>query len=243
MKIVTFLLAFWASLAFCVIEIDLKRYNDSSILQLVKKIIPEDPVIVEAGAHHGEDTCNMKHLWPKSTIFAFEPNPNSFSLTKERIKNLSDVYCFPLGLYDYSGSHVFYKCNLDDGASSFLESTEKRKSFYRDQAPIEINCITLDDFAEENNIEKVDFVWLDVEGAELNVFKGAKKVLENLDAVYLEVNFQEFRKGMTQYEDVKRFLEKAGFFQIYITPNIKLDVQANALFVKKALLKELNIRK
>lgn len=241
MKAISFLLSFFVSFAFC-LEINPKLYNDSSILQLVKKIIPEDPVIVEAGGHHGEDTCRMKSVWPESTIYTFEPNPNSFEILRKRITGLSQVVCFPLGLYDISGTHVFYKCNLDDGASSFLESTEKRKSFYRDQPPIEINCVALDDWAEENNVEYVDFIWLDVEGVELNVFKGAREILKNLKAVYLEVNFQEFRKEMVQYKDVKDLLEKSGFCQIYITPGISLDIQANALFVKKEIAEKLNIK-
>ena len=42
------------------------------------KFLPENPVILEAGAHKGKDTVEMAKLWPAGTIHAFEPVPSLF---------------------------------------------------------------------------------------------------------------------------------------------------------------------
>ena len=44
----------------------------------IAQFLPENPVILEAGAHVGTDTVEMVNLWPKCTVYAFEPVPELF---------------------------------------------------------------------------------------------------------------------------------------------------------------------
>ena len=208
------------------------HYTDENILALVSQLIPEKPNILEAGAHYGVDTIRMKYVWPKSTIYAFEPNPNTFSILEKVASRLKGVHCYELALSDYEGEISFH-ISVWDGASSLLECSEWHRWAYRDSPPISVRCTTLNQWARANQIPPIDFIWCDIEGAELMVLKHGLDVLKNVKAIYVEVNFKEYRQGMVQYCDLATFLNSVGFEQIYITPKTHYDSQANALFINK----------
>ena len=73
---------------------------------------------------------------------------------------------------------------------------------------IEINTITLDYFVEQNNIGEIDFIKIDVQGAELDVFQGGKKTLENVLKIVTEVEFVPHYINQPLFGDVCKYLEK-----------------------------------
>ena len=76
---------------------------------------------------------------------------------------------------------------------------------------IEVQTVTLDDWAQENNIDHVDFMWLDMQGVELDVLKASPKILGQTKAIYCEVEFIEAYEGQPLYGDVKSWLQQQGF--------------------------------
>lgn len=211
-------------------------YTDDTILELVAKFVPENPVILEAGANYGEDTNKMKRMWPKGTIHSFEPNPESFIYLRNNTWNLSNLHLYPIALSDHAGECVFHICKTNAGSSSLFELPDWRKNHVDDAEPIHVPCDTIDNWAHKNLVSHVDFMWLDLEGAELKVLNSAGNLLNGVKAIFLEVNFQEFRIGMVQYQEICQFLNSHGFEQIYITPMSEYINQANALFVNQTLL-------
>lgn len=216
-----------------------KHYTEDNILELVRLYVPKNPVILEAGAHHGIDTCKMKNIWPYSTIHAFEPHPDNHKRLLASIRGLEGITVYPLALTNHNGTAQFYRCRLHDGASSLLKAPPHREAFYNDQTPILVSTLTLDEWAQRFQVDHVDFCWLDMEGAELRMLEHARMLLQTARAIYIEVNFQEFRVGMVQYHDVKKFLNEHGFVEIWMTPTKRIcpeDEQANVLFVRQELI-------
>lgn len=212
-------------------------------LEIVRHFLNECPKILEAGGHEGEDTVNMHLFWPKSTIYSFEPNPFAYEKMKERVKGYDQIFTYPLALFNYDGMVQFFiqLNNGNDGASSVLLASPEyselghQHSWWYIDREIEVPCITLDSWAKREGIEEIDFMWLDMEGAELFVLKAGTQVLRNVKAIYTEVNFQEFRIQMTQYKDLFQFLNDQGFEQIFFEGDTSF--QGNAIFVNKKLIK------
>jgi FkbM family methyltransferase len=207
--------------------------------ELIAKFLPENPVIFEAGGHYGNETVSFAKRWPKGTIISFEPNPHAFELFLQKTQGYPNIHGFQLAVSDYEGTallHVCYGTTGDnpiyEGASSLLVPSEFMKIHY--QGPkVEVPCVVLDDWCRKNDIAALDFMWLDLEGLELQVLKSSPKILETVKAIYTETNFMEFRKGMTQYRDLKKFLEESGF---RLVSHWYLEgLQGDALFVKKEL--------
>lgn len=206
-------------------------------LDVVAKFIPDDPVIFEAGGHYGEDTVRFARKWPAGKIISFEPNPNAFEMLLQATDGIENVSAHQLAINNYNGHAVLHVCYgttgdnpVFEGASSLLEASDWQAMHYRGP-DVRVPCVVLDDWCEINGIDHIDFMWLDLEGLELQVLKCSPRILKSVQLIYTETNFLDFRKGMTQYNDLKNFLEKSRFK--LLAHWYAEGFQGNAIFVKK----------
>ena len=58
-------------------------FKPDETLSVIKQCLPENPIVVEAGAFNGRDTQNMAQTWSLSIIHAFEPVPQLFALVQK----------------------------------------------------------------------------------------------------------------------------------------------------------------
>lgn len=183
--------------------------KDGDELKFVESFLPDNPIILEAGAHRGEDTRILANKWPRGTVYAFEPCPEYYKELARVVSSLKNVHIYPYALFSSAGKHQFYMSMACDGASSLYEDTYGIG--YKDVA-LEVDCMNLDEWATDNNVQKIDYMWLDMEGAEYTVLSAAPKILSTVRVISLEGNCREFRKGFTLFDDLKNFLEESGFY-------------------------------
>ena len=213
-----------------------QTYHEGNILELIKQYLPNNPIILEAGAHRGEDTKKMSICWPKSKIYAFEPGPVAYRELQEKTNNLLNVNCYPYALSDKAGKSDFYICTNGTSASSLLPPKPILAPYlFFLEPPIQVDCITIDEWATKNNVSHIDFMWLDMEGAELKALQASPIILSTLKVIYMEVNYQEFREGNCFYNEVKDWLEPQGFKEVWNHSWVvgELDWQGNILFVRQ----------
>lgn len=210
--------------------------------------LPNNPVILEAGTCGGEDTCNFKRIWESAVIYGFEPMPYSYKRTLENTNSLRDVTIFPYALSNAVGEAVFFVSQVNAGCSSLLPDNfssvvwpferdpsgeDFSNNHYKD-VPISVSTTTINTWGKENRISHIDYIWLDTEGAELQILSSATDFLHNVRVISTEVNFQEFRSGMTQFSDLYVFLTKHNFSLKYIYANPKW--QGVAMFINNKFL-------
>jgi FkbM family methyltransferase len=197
---------------------------------LLKRLLPSNPVILEAGAQYGEDTKWMSELWPQGTIHSFEPLPEAFACLQQVAAIYPNVHCYQLALSEKQGVFNFY---VSGGASSLLKPTEQFNNdyFHSDlEHPISVQCLSLDEWVSQMNIDHIDFLWLDMEGNELHALKSGIKILETVTVIYTEVNLQKFWEGCVLYQELKQWLEDQGFEELW--SDIVPHWHGNALFVR-----------
>jgi FkbM family methyltransferase len=184
-------------------------------------------VILDIGACEGEESIRYSRLFPNSSLYAFEPLPKNKILITENIKkyNTKNVILIPLAVSNYNGIFEFFissgnpenqaeNLNWDFGnkSSSLLEPEKKNMPKWLSfENKIEVQTITLETFLIENKIEIVDFIHMDVQGAELKVLEGAKKRLEKVKAIWLEVSNVALYKSQPLTIDVAVFMKKNNF--------------------------------
>lgn len=207
----------------------------------IKEYLPENAIIVEAGAFQGQDTKKLTLSFPDAFIHAFEPVPELFELLKKNTQNLKNIQCYELALSDKNGTATFYfsekkeKPGLATQAGS-LRKPKERLTWSPIQFPktIEVQTITLDTWAQENNIQRIDCLWLDMQGFELNVLQASKKILPTVTVIFTEVSFIESYENQPKHEDVKKWLEQHGFQEVGRDFKNKTDwFFGNSLFVRK----------
>lgn len=238
---------------FCLqIGIEAKEFfyfkNHDEILKFVKNYLPLDPKIIDAGAYDCSDSLRMTYVWPQSQIYAFEPIPENYRLAIKKIKNTPNIICFPYALSEKDGfskmivSEWTFKPGKPSESSSILPPKDHLKYCNVVKFPnsIEVQTYTLDSWAKIHNIEKIDMLWLDLQGVELNVLKASPNILSTVKIILSEVEFVEAYEGQYLYDDVKNWLENENFILVGADFNILNPKEngrwfGNALFIKKEI--------
>lgn len=207
--------------------------------EFIAEFLPDNPVILEAGAHIGVDTIEMMSFWPKCIVHAFEPVPNLFHKLTQNTCAFDNVHCYPLALSDKNGTARFYvSAGTSDASSSLLEPKDHLLIHQTVYFPtiIDVQTITLDDWAEIHSIDHIDFMWLDMQGYEFTMLKASPKILKTVQVLFIEASYQELYVGTALFPEVRAWLEEQGFQ--YVS-----ELDENALFVRKdnELLKKMFI--
>lgn len=198
-----------------------------------------DPIIVEAGAFDGADTLRLASLWPAGTVHAFEPVPEAFATVLDRTRDLPHVHCYEMALAAGTGSSVMHVSAGNTGggssSSSLLAPTEHLKllpeiGFER---TVEVRTMTLDDWAEQNDVSAVDFMWLDMQGVELDVLRASPRMLSTATTVVMEVSRRELYAGCARYAEVKAWMRGEGFDPVIDRVSMHWG---NMMFVRRSKL-------
>ena len=180
---------------------------------LLKKIFLTEPnTIFDIGAAIGEWTKSARYTYPNSTIYAFEPIYESFQkLLKLKITD-DKLILFNCALSNKNGITNF-NLNEFSFSSSLLEMTNTHKEifpFTKNDHNIQVECLRFDSISNINII-KPAFLKMDVQGAELLVLQGCGSLIDNIDFIELELNFEHFYKGQASYSEIFHFMSQNGF--------------------------------
>lgn len=127
----------------------------------------DNPSFIDGGGFDGETSLKFSKLYPQyDRIFYFEPNEWALKKSKENIKHLENVYFDQRGLWNKSETLQF-----DNSLGSASKLSEEGK--------IKIETVAIDEIIKS----KVDFMKLDIEGAEYNALTGAKNIIQTFKPV------------------------------------------------------------
>jgi FkbM family methyltransferase len=193
------------------------------IFDIIKNLqLDSNSIVFEIGSHMGFDTEEIYKLSNHATIHGFEPDPRNFAILMERsINNIAKLN--NLAVSDTIGTTDFYLSsgvlpqptgndyydNNDWTASSSLYKFKNHSNIYpwcTTGEVVKVNTITLDEYCKSNNISKIDFIWMDVQGAEDLVFKGAQNILEKTKYIYTEYSNDELYEGQKTLVEILSFL-------------------------------------
>jgi FkbM family methyltransferase len=198
------------------------------LLRLFQK---EDKLIIlDIGGCEGEESIRYSKLFPNAEIFIFEPLPSNQDLIKQNFANykIDNIKLLPVALSDKDGFADFYVSsghpedqlteldwNFGNKSSSLLEpeiSTIHKWLKFKNK--IKVPTMTLYTFVEQNKIDKIDFVHMDVQGAELKVLLGAKDNLNKIKAIWLEVSDITIYKNQVLRKEIEGFMKENGFYLV-----------------------------
>lgn len=141
----------------------------------IKQYVPKPgDVIVDAGANIGVTVVLFaKAVGPTGKVIAIEPEEQNILLMKKNIDKhkLDNVVIVPKGLYKQKEKKKLYLA-LDSGEHGLYKNNRVRS-----HGSIKIETDALDNILDELGIDKVDFVKMDIEGAEIDAIRGMETVL------------------------------------------------------------------
>lgn len=171
--------------------------------------------VIHIGAHVGQEFKTYQIMGIKNVMF-FEPLKNTFNRLKENVGDKAILVNTALG--NIEGEVEMFTETINGGQSSSVLEPD----YHLVQHPTiqfngkeKVKITKLDNFIEENS--KYNFINIDVQGYELEVFKGGSEFLNSIDYVMTEVNRAELYKGCAKIEELDQFLKTYGFSRVETT--------------------------
>lgn len=185
--------------------------------------------LLEIGSMDAWESINMARLFENAEIHTFEPVPFNFAQCQERVANqpsdISDrIHLHQMALNNTTGPMEFWaldveaaaiKGKLNHGIASKykLLDPDMWPWEHNQQKSIIVDGYRLDDWAKDNSIGHIDGIWMDAQGAELDILMGAESVLENVKFVFTEAGLKPYYEGHTMKADMDAFMFSKSFIE------------------------------
>lgn len=154
---------------------------------LVTREVRRGDVVLDIGAHIGYYSLIFARLvGSEGRVFAFEPDPDNFALLNKnvRINGYRNVTLVRKAVADRTGKVRLYVSEENNGDHRTYDSKDGRKS-------IEVKCVQLDEYFRDYG-ERIDFIKMDIQGAEPGAIRGMSSLLERSKNPRMVVEFWPF---------------------------------------------------
>ncbi len=197
---------------------------------LIKNKITNFNMIFDIGGHKGETISFFLKNFNVDKIISFEPSPinfeklkiNTLQFKKRYKKTQIFIENFGIGQkeeklklkqHSESSSSTINDFNIE---SNYLKKKNKflnlKNNFFKE---VDINVITLEDYINKNDIQKIDILKIDTEGYEFDVLKGLKDKLGLVGFLMFEHHYDDMLKKKYTFQDINNLLKKYNFKKIF----------------------------
>lgn len=177
-------------------------------LRLALRLLPLNGRVFIAGAHIGYHALHLALKARDGHVFAFEPVQVLFTKLSEnsRVAKLPSLTVEKMALSQKSAEAVTLsvagmRSSIDVPLAEGVET---------------VKAVSLDDYAKACGTDRVELIFLDVEGSELNVLHGATNMLETLPDLILEVNRPGLYAQGQSPDFLYGFLKQKGYKVFFI---------------------------
>ncbi|MBB6610321.1 FkbM family methyltransferase [Pontibacter sp. Tf4] len=167
-------------------------------------------ILFDVGSNEGQSVRDFLIFDKKASIYCFEPIKSTFESLSSKFRHHNNVKTHMLALGSFEG---VVKMKLSDSScmnSIVSDSEDSSEEFVQEN----IQSKTLDNFCKENFIEHINYLKIDTEGYDLDVLKGANRMLDSskIDFVQVEAGMNPQNNYHVPMQNLKTFLEDKGYY-------------------------------
>ena len=188
--------------------------------------------VLHIGAHWGEEYDAYYKQNIKNLIF-FEPIKSNYEMLIDKLPDNDNIKVFNIALGNGEGEKEMFTETANRGQScSFLEPLGHLKSYPHikfDRKEV-VNIDKLDNIPFDRSLHNM--INIDVQGYELEVFKGGMDTIGFIDIIYAEVNFNDVYKDCCKVTELDSFLGMFGFDRVLTETKYSYLGWGDALYLK-----------
>jgi FkbM family methyltransferase len=177
--------------------------------------------VFDIGSRDGLQAIELSKLFANASVIAVECNNATLDMCRRNIAGHSRIRLIDKAINAFTGRCPFYPIDPsrtvttwadgNPGASSLFIATHDYPVETYVQNQTEVECTRLDDLCQQLDIDVVDLIWMDLQGAELLALQSAGSVLDRVRYIYTEVSHRPIYSGQCLFDDVDAFLSARGF--------------------------------
>jgi FkbM family methyltransferase len=181
----------------------------------VAALLDRPVVALDVGCRDGVRPA-WRELGPNALLIGFDPDPAECSRLNDAAPDPARERYEPVALAASDGEATLH-LTVDAQSSSLYPPNSRALSRYPElwrheaRGTQTITTSTVDSWARHAGVEAIDALKVDVQGAELDVLRGAEQQLASVRVIEAEVEFQELYEGQPLFNDVESFLRDRGF--------------------------------
>jgi FkbM family methyltransferase len=187
------------------------HFKDIFINKIMPYFFNEDAniVFIEVGTLHGKDTIDFKSKYKNSICHCIEGLKANFDKYLSNFKKEYNIYSHNICIASYDGKIIFYEKN---GLESGIHGIYNRGSQYGTKKH-EYNCIKFSTFCNNNNINNIDVMKIDIEGATYDILfdMSNNNMLKDIKLLHIETESFPFFKGQKLDKECSKILENNNF--------------------------------
>jgi FkbM family methyltransferase len=142
--------------------------------------------IIDAGANIGLASIKFANRWPDATIVAIEPEAGNFRLLKKNVAAYKNVIPVQAALWNRSGRIRIIDTGLGNWA--FMTRAQSSPEVQAGSTEHEIQAMTMDELMDVYQLDTIDILKIDIEGAEKEVFADTSAWIEKVNAIIVELH-------------------------------------------------------
>jgi len=196
------------------IGLDNRGITEEWMISILKALVPQkNGAFVDVGVNLGQTLIKLKALFPQQKYLGFEPNPVCLFYCRELIENNRFTNCeiVPVGLSDTTGIVVLSGTSDIDAAGTIIENFRTSKKLTSTQF---VPVFKFEDVVTPATKEKIGFVKIDVEGAELEVLSGLRnKIATDRPFISCEIlpAYQEDNPRVARQNKIEAILKELNY--------------------------------
>lgn len=175
---------------------------ESKELELCRRYLSPRSVVIDIGANIGLHSIYFSNLATEGCVLAIEPSLDTFDLLRKNVGTIPNIAPLNIAVSDVGGILTFF--HATDGAYSSLMDTKRAPIAKTTKVP----CMTIDDMVAALQLQRVDFVKIDVEGFEYNALKGMTKTISTFNPVIFCEIYQGTGSNQAPDETVRFLLDR-----------------------------------
>lgn len=179
--------------------------HEAETVNWVRRIVKPGMVALDIGAHAGYYSVLLaKQMKGAGKIFAFEPNPETLEILNKNVGRFKNVTVIPYAVSDAEGTAELFdylvmsasgSLHYDESIAAVQQASLSGNDFgdgvkaESELKRFSVQTINLDNFLPSIGVNAVDFIKMDIEGAELTALKGMREIIESSSKLRLVMEY------------------------------------------------------